>query len=282
MQSDKLGTLYVVATPIGNLQDITLRALEVLKQVDRIAAEDTRHTNRLLSHFSIQKPILALHDFNERKQIKTVVGYLQQGESVALVSDAGTPLISDPGFSLLREVMACGIKVVPIPGACAAIAALSVGGLPTDKFVFEGFLPAKQKARRQRLQQLQTETRTMVFYEAPHRFIPALQAMVEIFGGDRIASVARELTKIYESISTRRLQLLLSYFQAHQQEQRGEIVILVAGTDQVSSQFEAMSSKQVLEILLLELPLKQAVKLTSKMTGERKNALYKMALNACK
>ena len=277
MQSE-LGTLYVVATPIGNLQDITFRAIEILRQVDQVVAEDTRHTRILLKHFSIQKPISALHDFNEHQQLRKVIHALQQGKSIALVSDAGTPLISDPGFPLLREAIACGIKVIPIPGVCAAIAALSVAGLPTDQFVFEGFLPAKQEARQQRLQLLSSETRTIVFYEAPHRFISAMQTMVDVFGGKRMACVARELTKIHESIISDHLQSLFTYFQSHPAKQRGEFVIIVAGV-QLDNQSDSASSKQVLNILLSELPLKQAVKLASKITGERKNVLYEAALN---
>ncbi|OGT35100.1 MAG: 16S rRNA (cytidine(1402)-2'-O)-methyltransferase [Gammaproteobacteria bacterium RIFCSPHIGHO2_12_FULL_37_14] len=278
MLSDKLGTLYVVATPIGNLQDITLRALEILKLVDSIAAEDTRHTRKLLKHFSIDKPVVALHDFNERKQLQILIAQLQQGKSIALVSDAGTPLISDPGFPFVREARTCGIKIIPIPGACAAITALSVAGLPTDKFVFEGFLPAKQEARQRHLLTLVNEVRTIVFYEAPHRLLSTLQSMMEVFGGDRMSSVARELTKIYESIITNNLQSLFTYYTSHQVEQRGEIVILVAGVDPEVNTQNIVSSTHVLEILLSELPLKQAVKLASEITGQRKNVLYEMAL----
>lgn len=276
MLNSKLGTLYVVATPIGNLKDITFRAIEILKQVDKILAEDTRHTYVLLKNFSIQKPTLALHDFNERETLQKLISYLQQGESLALVSDAGTPLISDPGFSLVKEVRACGINVIPIPGACAAIAALSVAGLPTDKFIFEGFLPAKSEACRQRLQALKSETRTIVLYEAPHRFISLLENLLDILGGNRMVCVARELTKIHESIMTDHLSSLVKHFKSDQAEKRGEFVILVAGAEEA----KPVSSfiKQTLQILLAELPLKQAVKLAEQITGERKNSLYKLAL----
>ena len=199
MQKDGIGTLYVVATPIGNLDDLTFRAAATLKQVDRIAAEDTRHSGALLKHYSIAKPMVSLHNFNEKERLQSILGYLAEGESIALISDAGTPLISDPGFHLVNAVRAAGHKVVPVPGACAAIAALSAAGLPTDKFSFEGFLPAKAEARRQQLKSLLSETRTLVFYEAPHRLLDALQSMVDVFGGDRLAVVARELTKHYES-----------------------------------------------------------------------------------
>ena len=195
MQNQKKGTLYVVATPIGNLQDMTLRAIDVLKKVDKIAAEDTRHSAPLLKHFSISKPTLSLHDFNERERSQRIIADLLAGEEIALISDAGTPLISDPGYRLVKEAKAAGIAVVAIPGACAAIAALSVAGLASDRFIFEGFLPAKQEARCNRLREMLHETRTLIFYEAPHRLLQALQSMVEVFGPERQATVARELTK---------------------------------------------------------------------------------------
>ena len=279
MTSDRIGTLYVVATPIGNLQDITLRAIEVLKKVDRIAAEDTRHSMPLLKHFSINKPILSMHEFNERERLKILLEHLQQGESIALISDAGTPLISDPGFHLVREAKACGIPVVPVPGPCAAIAALSAAGLPTDKFTFEGFLPAKQEACRHRLESLLHEGRTMIFYEAPHRLLSVLQSMIKVFGGERRAVVARELTKVHETISARTLNELADQFESNPLTQRGEIVILVAGIDEEASVTKEVVPAKVLDILLNELPLKQAVAMASEITGERKNVLYEMALN---
>lgn len=278
MQNENTGTLYVVATPIGNLQDITLRAIEVLKKVDRIAAEDTRHSAPLLKHFSISKPTLSMHEFNERERLKVVLEYLRQGESIALISDAGTPLISDPGFHLVREAKANGIKVVTIPGPCAAIAALSVAGLPTDKFTFEGFLPAKTEARRNRLATLLHEARTMIFYEAPHRVLSSLQTMAEVFGNERKAVVARELTKIHESVLAENLADLVQYFEVHEKYQRGEFVILIQGIDEEESESKEVIPEKVLDILLEELPLKQAAALASKITGERKNVLYEMAL----
>lgn len=278
MQKEKTGILYVVATPIGNLQDITLRAIEVLKKVDRIAAEDTRHAAPLLKHFSIDKPTISMHEFNERERLKMIVEHLQNGESIALISDAGTPLISDPGFHLVREAKACGINVVPIPGPCAAIAALSVAGLPTDKFTFEGFLPAKQEARCNRLKLLLHESRTMIFYEAPHRLLSVLKDMAQVFGHARKAVVARELTKIYESVMASDLAQLVSQYAAHPDEQRGEIVILLEGIDEEASVSKEVIPENVLTILLEELPLKQATSLASKITGERKNVLYEMAL----
>lgn len=273
MQKNKTGILYIVATPIGNLQDITIRAIEILKTVDRIAAEDTRHSAYLLKHFSINKPTLSLHEFNEQKRLKILLAHLQKGESIALISDAGTPLISDPGFHLVKEAKKLGIDVIPIPGPCAAIAALSVAGLPTDKFVFEGFLPVKQESRCNRLKQLLNETRTLIFYEAPHRLLSVLKTLVEVFGPTRKAVVARELTKVHETIIAADLQDLVTRFETYPEEQRGEIVILIAGCAA-----EKKNDEKVLNILLQELSVKQAVTLASKITGERKNILYEKAL----
>lgn len=277
MNKGKISTLYVVATPIGNLLDLSLRAVEVLKQVDRIAAEDTRHSAPLLKHYLIRKPTLSLHDFNERQRVDQVIAYLAAGESIALISDAGTPLISDPGFRLVREVRAQGFAVVPVPGACAAIAALCASGLPTDKFLFEGFLPSKAESRKQSLTVLAKETRTLIFYEAPHRLLSSLKAMSDCFGADRKATVARELTKVYESILTRPLSGLVEYFEAHPGECRGEMVLLVEGSAAESS--SASEAEEVLVLLLEALPLKQAVTLASKITGARKNVLYELALS---
>ncbi len=278
MQNDKIGTLYVVATPIGNLQDITLRAIEILKSVDRIAAEDTRHAAPLLKHYSIHKPIVSLHEFNERERLAAILDLLEQGESIALISDAGTPLVSDPGFHLVRKAKALGMTVVTIPGACAAIAALSVAGLPTDRFTFEGFLPAKQEARRHRLALLLHEPRTMIFYEAPHRLLSTLQTMAEVFGPSRQGVVARELTKIHESVLPGRFQELITHFERHPNELRGECIILIQGVEEEKSPTKEVFPENVLDILLDELPLKQAATLASKITGERKNVLYEMAL----
>jgi 16S rRNA (cytidine1402-2'-O)-methyltransferase len=278
MQNDKTGTLYIVATPIGNKQDITLRAIEVLQKVDRIAAEDTRHSAPLLKHFSIKKPILSMHEFNERERFQVVLDYLAAGESIALISDAGTPLISDPGFHLVRAAKAQGFRVVPLPGVCAAIAALSVAGLPTDKFIFEGFLPAKSETRKHRLAQLLHETRTLIFYEAPHRLLSALQSMREVLGADRNAVVARELTKIHESVIATTLHELIAHYESRPGEQRGEIVIIVQGSNEEIQESREVIPGNVLAILLEELPLKQAVTLASKITGERKNVLYEVAL----
>ncbi len=274
----KHGTLYVVATPIGNLQDVTLRALTILKQVERIAAEDTRHAAILLNHFGIHKPILSLHDFNEQARVEAILSHIEQGESIALISDAGTPLISDPGYHLTRAARARSIAVVPVPGACAAIAALSVAGLPTDRFVFEGFLPAKTQACFNRLSILQHESRTMVFYEAPHRLLATLSVMCQVFGEAREAVIARELTKQYESVLGDSLAACQAYYEAHAEQLRGEIVILLAGHQATALEEKTVSPEQVLSVLLAELPLKQAVSLASEILGERKNVLYEKAL----
>ena len=278
MKSKETGTLYVVATPIGNLQDMSARAVEILKQVDKIAAEDTRHSAPLLKHYSINKPTLSLHDFNERERSQRILEFLSQGESIALISDAGTPLISDPGFRLVRDAKAAGIEVKAVPGACAAIAALSVAGLASDRFTFEGFLPAKPETRRNALLALVHETRTLIFYEAPHRLLSTLQGMAEVFGAERKASVARELTKLYESVLTMSLPELAHYYESHPDELRGEVVILIEGETLSENAAQSMRAMEVLDILLEELPLKQAVALAAKISGERKNVLYEKAL----
>ena len=278
MVNKEKGTLYVVATPIGNLDDMTLRAVEVLKKVDQIAAEDTRHSMPLLKHYAITKPIISMHEFNERERLFALLECLEKGESVALISDAGTPLISDPGFRLVREAKAHDIKVVPIPGPCAAIAALSAAGLPSDRFVFEGFLPAKNEARQHRLEKFLHESRTIIFYEAPHRLLETLESMAHVFGKTRQAVVARELTKLFESIQTKPLSDLIQHFKKHEKEQRGEIVILIEGIEEEESETKEVVPEAVLQTLLAELPMKQAVLLASKITGERKNKLYELAL----
>lgn len=278
MQENKTGTLYVVATPIGNLQDITYRAVGVLKSVDRIAVEDTRHSAPMLKHLSIDKPTLCIHEFNEQKRLGVLMDYLCEGESIALISDAGTPLISDPGYRLVNMARAEGVEVVPIPGACAAITALCVSGLPTDRFTFEGFLPAKDEARANKLKALLHETRTMIFYEAPHRLMSSLQTMREVFGGERHAVVARELTKIHESVIAESLNDIVAYYEANVDKQRGEIVIMVAGEEEREANSREVVPETVLSILMEDLPLKQAVSLASRITGERKNILYDLAL----
>ncbi|MDH4611261.1 16S rRNA (cytidine(1402)-2'-O)-methyltransferase [Pseudomonas sp. BN102] len=273
------GTLYVVATPIGNLDDISARALRVLREVALIAAEDTRHSIRLLQHFGIETPLAACHEHNERDQGGRFLARLQAGDDVALISDAGTPLISDPGFHLVRQARAAGVSVVPVPGACALVAALSAAGLPSDRFIFEGFLPAKANARRGRLEQIKEEPRTLIFYEAPHRLLESLEDMREVFGGDRPAVLARELTKTFETLKGAPLSELCGWVAADSNQQRGECVVLVGGWQAPEGE-GALSAEalRVLDLLLGELPLKRAAALAAEITGVRKNLLYQAAL----
>ncbi|TLX79209.1 16S rRNA (cytidine(1402)-2'-O)-methyltransferase [Pseudomonas nicosulfuronedens] len=274
-----LGTLYVVATPIGNLDDISARALKVLADVALIAAEDTRHSVRLLQHFGIQTPLAACHEHNEREQGGRFLTKLQAGEDVALISDAGTPLISDPGYHLVRQARAAGIAVVPVPGACALIAALSAAGLPSDRFVFEGFLPAKVAGRRGRLEALVDEPRTLIFYEAPHRVLECIEDMAAIFGDERPALLARELTKTFETLKGLPLGELREFVASDSNQQRGECVLLVAGKPAPEGD-EAVDAQtlRVLDLLLAELPVKRAAALAAEITGARKNQLYQIAL----
>lgn len=273
------GTLYVVATPIGNLDDISARALRILREVALIAAEDTRHSARLLQHFGIPTPLAACHEHNERDQGGRFLARLQAGEDVALISDAGTPLISDPGYHLVRQVRAAGIPVVPVPGACALIAALSAAGLPSDRFIFEGFLPAKAAGRRARLEQVREEPRTLIFYEAPHRILESLEDMRDVFGGERPALLARELTKTFETLQGLPLAELCQWVAADSNQQRGECVVLVAGWQAPEGE-EAVSAEalRVLDLLMAEMPLKRAAALAAEITGVRKNLLYQVAL----
>lgn len=272
------GTLYVVATPLGNLTDITQRAIETLQQVQCIAAEDTRHSRVLLTHYNIQTPCIAFHEHNEREMLPVLLEKLQRGESVALISDAGTPLISDPGFPLVREVRRSGFDVVPIPGPCALIAGLCVSGLPTDRFVFEGFLPAKTSARRARLEALCTETRTLVFYESSHRIVDSLQDMHDIFGASRDVVVARELTKMYESVRADSLEQTLMRIRADEKQQKGEFVVMVHGAVLAEDGVQNAEAERVLRILCAELPPARAAALAAKITNTRKNALYALAV----
>jgi 16S rRNA (cytidine1402-2'-O)-methyltransferase len=277
MNRNSVGILYIVATPIGNLQDMSLRAIEVLKSVASIVAEDTRHSQQLLQNFSINTPVLALHEHNERERTQQLLQRLQQGDDLALISDAGTPLISDPGYYLVRELQLAGMKVVPIPGACAAIAALSAAGLATDRFIFEGFLPAKAGAREHRLTELRDENRTVIFYEAPHRVLDTLQAMLLVYGPERRVVLARELTKLFETIKSAPLEELVAFVSADPNQQRGEIVILVEGLKEVADA-AVKEMRRILTTLLADLPLKQAVELTAKITGLKKNEVYALAL----
>lgn len=274
---NKTGHLYIVATPIGNLKDITLRALETLKQVDLIAAEDTRHSKTLLQHYQIDTALISLHEHNEQQRAHELLLKLQAGQHIALISDAGTPLISDPGYQLVNHVRAAGVTVVPIPGPSALITALSAAGLPTDSFCYEGFLPAKTSARKQHLQKLQDECRTLIFYEAPHRILDTLRDIAEIFLPQRQATLARELTKTFETILSGTLEQLLAQLLADKNQQKGEFVILVQGKKtQISA--DLAESQRILKILLTELPVKQAASLAAQITGEKKNELYPLAL----
>jgi 16S rRNA (cytidine1402-2'-O)-methyltransferase len=270
--------LYVVATPIGNLSDLSARAREILASVTIIAAEDTRHTGTLLQAFGIATPLVSLHEHNEAARAGPLVARLQRGEAVALVSDAGTPLVSDPGFGLVRAALDAGIRVSPIPGSNAAIAALSASGLPTDRFAFEGFLPAKPAARRTALAALAQESRTLVFYEAPHRLVEVVGDMAQIFGGDRRGSIGRELTKRFETMYYGTLAEL-----AHQSTQdgdmsRGELVLMVAGVPDAGRTTLGIGSEQVLRTLLEELPAALAAKLAARLTGEKRSDLYDLAV----
>ncbi len=268
------GTLYVVATPIGNLGDMTPRAVEVLQRVARIAAEDTRHSAGLLRHFGIHTPLFALHEHNEREASVEVVQRLQQGEDIALISDAGTPLISDPGFPLARLAHEAGIRVVPLPGASALITALSAAGLPTDRFTFEGFLPPKSTARRHALEALVAERRTLAFYEAPHRLLETLEDMAAVFGAERLAVLARELTKTFETLRRAPLGELLEFVRGDSDQQRGEAVLLVHGAPPPAADALDDESRRVAELLAAELPVKQAAALAAKITGAKKNQIY--------
>ncbi len=271
------GALYVVATPIGNLEDISARALRVLREVDCIAAEDTRHTGQLLRHFGIETPLLSLHEHNERARLEQIIAWLRAGKALALVSDAGTPLISDPGFPLVRALREQGLPVIPVPGPSSVLAALSVAGLPTDRFVFEGFLPARAAARRVRLQVLVREERTLVFFEASHRVVETLADLGAVFGGERPAVVARELTKRFEEVRGATLSELTAWLDADPNRQKGEFVLVVQGAP-AATEADTPEIRHLLTALLLELPVSRAVVVAAKLTGLRKKPLYDLAL----
>jgi len=270
--------LYVVATPIGNLQDMTPRAVEILQRVELIAAEDTRHSARLMAHCDIDTRLVSVHEHNERQRIETIVHQLQSGASVALISDAGTPLISDPGYVVVKGVREAGYKVVPVPGCVAFVAALSAAGLPTDRFAFEGFLPHKSSGRKQQLKGLVDETRTLIFYESPHRIVASLKDMQSVFGCERVVAVARELTKTYETIHVDKLDALIAWIEADSNQQRGEFVVLVHGAESKGEAVLDAKALDVLDILLAELPASQAASLAAKITGLKKKVLYQAAL----
>jgi 16S rRNA (cytidine1402-2'-O)-methyltransferase len=273
-------TLYVVATPIGNLDDISARALSILASVDLILAEDTRETQQLLSQYHINKPIKACHDHNERQLASHLIERLQAGESMALVTDRGTPLISDPGYPLVKACYEAGIRVSPIPGACAMIAALSVAGLPTDRFCFEGFLLSKTSQREKQLQALVNESRTLVFYESPHRIEAMLESLSQVFGPERLVVIAREITKQFETIYRGSCSELMAILKASPAQVKGEFVVCVAGKPQVeeSSEYALVEVDALLHLLISHYSLKEASILVSTLTGLKKNALYERAL----
>lgn len=267
------GSLWVVATPIGHRDDFSARAIETLRSVAVIACEDTRHSRPLLMHFNVGTPLIALHEHNEREAVDAIVQRMLQGESVALISDAGTPLISDPGYRLVRAARAAGIRCIPIPGACAAIAALSVSGLPSDRFTFEGFLPPKSAARRVRLQELAGEARTLIFYESSHRVAESLADMALVFGGDREAVLARELTKMFETVLGEPLASLAARVAGDPDQQKGEMVLLVRGRGE-EADARLAEGLRVFAILKDELPPARAAKLAAAITGAPRKALY--------
>lgn len=276
--SIKPSTLYIVATPIGNLGDITLRAIETLKNVDLIAAEDTRHSGLLLQHFAIEGRLYPLHDHNEQQKTEALIEKLKSGLSIALISDAGTPLINDPGYHLVKACYRNQITVVPVPGACAAITALSVSGLPTDRFCYEGFLPAKSKARIDLLTQLKQEPRTVVFYESTHRILDSLQDMLDVYGPEKIMVLAKELTKSWETIIHSPLKDLIEWLKADDNRRKGEFVLIVEGYDKVNEQEIDPDAIKLLNRLQQEIPLKKAAGIVAEIYGLKKNQLYQLGL----
>lgn len=272
------GTLFVVATPIGNLDDLSPRARQILEQADLIAAEDTRHTGRLLSHFDIKTWQMSLHDYNEESLVSRLIDHLKEGRSIALVSDAGTPLISDPGYRLLRAAHESGIRVSPVPGASAVIAALSVAGLPTDRFCFEGFLPAKRAGRRNRLQALARESRTIVCFESVHRIGESLRDLIEVFGSDRPAFIGRELTKLHEQCVSATLADLERMHNEGSIATKGEFVLAIGGNQDADSQKVSIDLERLLRELSRVMPGRQAVDLVSSLSGKARNDVYRLML----
>ncbi|MFW3962684.1 16S rRNA (cytidine(1402)-2'-O)-methyltransferase [Acinetobacter radioresistens] len=269
--------LFVVATPIGHLDDMTYRAIDVLKSVALIAAEDTRQSAQLLKHYNITTPLTACHDHNENNKIDYLIEKLQSGENMALISDAGTPLISDPGFKLVRAAQEKGIRVIPVPGACAAIAALSAVGLPSDRFSFEGFLPSKSSQRLAQLEKLKDETQTLIFYEAPHRILDSIKDMAKVFGSERPVGFAREITKTFETIKKMTLGELVTFIEADHHQQKGEIVVVVGGSIQ-QKDIDQEKLDQLLSRLLQDLSVKAASQLAADLTGIKKKVAYQRAL----
>ncbi len=269
--------LFVVATPIGHLDDMSYRAIDVLKSVSLIAAEDTRTSAQLMKHFNISTPLTACHEHNESNKIDILIQKLLNGEDMALISDAGTPLISDPGFKLVRAAQANGIRVIPVPGSCAAIAALSAVGLPSDRFSFQGFLASKQSQRLQQLEKLKDETQTLIFYEAPHRILDSVKDMAAVFGADRPVGFAREITKTFETIKKMALGELVEFIAADHHQQKGEIVLVVGGASE-EKDIEQEKLDQLLQRLLQDLSVKAASQLAADLTGIKKKIAYQRAL----
>ena len=276
--TDLTGILYIVATPIGNLQDITQRALDTFAQVDLIAAEDTRHSGLLLRHYGIKKPFFALYDHNEQEKAHILVEKLKQGSNIALISDAGTPLISDPGFHLVRQCREANIRVVPLPGACAAITALCASGIASDRFCYEGFLPAKSKARKDKLENIAEEDRTLIFYESTHRILDTLEDMQAVLG-ERYIVLAREMTKTWETITGNTIKNLREWLLEDPNRTKGEMVLIVEGKPK-SDNNEEISPQAVkaLKLITEELPLKKAAAIVAELYGYKKNALYQFGL----
>ena len=273
------GILVIVATPIGNLDDITFRAVEVLKSVDIVFAEDTRHSKKLLLHLDISKPIRAFHEHNEREKTKAIIGEIHSGKSIALISDAGTPLISDPGYFLVAQAKKECLRVVPIPGPSALITALSASGLASDRFTFLGFLPSKQTARIKLLKSLINRTETSIFYESPKRILATLTDMYRIFGDNREVCLAKELTKVFETIQTDSIPNLIKYLTTDQNNQKGEFVILISANDKIDIAEAENQLDSLLPILCAEMGASKAAKLAAKITGIDKNQCYKKAID---
>jgi len=270
--------LFIVATPLGNLEDMSFRAVRILQEVDVIAAEDTRRVRPLLVHYGVATQVVSCHVQNEQHMAEKLLQRMRQGQSIALVSDAGTPLISDPGFPLVVLVRAQGFEVIPIPGPCALIAALSVAGLPVERFVFEGFLPSRSAARKSRLQELISETRTVVFYESCHRIVSSLEDMTAILGSDREAVVARELTKRFETIIKADLDTLVATVRDSAIQQKGEFVVLVKGAEHVQS-MDQQRLATMMDRLCVHMPRKKAAEILAEWSGEKKNRLYGLGLD---
>ncbi len=276
--SSSSGRLFVVATPIGNLDDMSVRAIEVLRSVGIILAEDTRHSAALLKRFGIETRVSSFHEHNEAKLKQAIIAKLESGTDAAIISDAGTPLINDPGFELVRAAHEGGIQVIPVPGPSAVIAALSASGLPTDRFYFEGFLPTRREARRRRLRELADRSETLIILESPHRLLAALEDMAEVLGTNRMATIAKELTKVFETVRRDTLASLRAWLGEREERQKGEFVIVVAGAGKTDTDQETQRHRQLLEILLSELPLKTAVRLAAAISGASRNQLYALAL----